>query len=92
MYSKRELTVKQMIVREVIQLLSIELIILIFTFGINGLRIENLTLIIAEMVSIAVVFVLVIVIRFFFDKRSAKIMTSDLKEFQRSFSAKESRD
>lgn len=92
MYSKRELTVKQMIVREVIQLLSIELIILIFTFGINGLRIENLTLIIAEMVSIAVVFVLVIVIRFFFDKRSAKIMTSDLKEFQRSFSARESRD
>ncbi len=92
MYSKRELTVKQMIVREIIQLLSIELIILLFTFGISGFKPENLTLIIAEMVSIAVVFVLVIVIRYFFDKRSAKIMTSNLKAFQKSFSAKESQD
>ena len=92
MYSKRELTVKQMIVREVIQLLSIELIILLFTFGISGFNLENLALIIAEMVSIAVVFVIVIVIRYFFDKRSAKIMTSNLKDFQKSFSSKESRD
>lgn len=92
MYSKRELTVKQMIVREIIQLLSIELIILLFTFGISGFKLENLALILAEMVSIAVVFVLVIVIRYFFDKRSAKIMTSNLKDFQKSFSAKESQD
>ena len=81
-----------MIVREVIQLLSIELIILLFTFGISGFKLENLALILAEMVSIAVVFVLVIVIRYFFDKRSAKIMTSNLKDFQKSFSAKESQD
>ena len=36
-----------------------------------------------------VIFVLVIVIRFFFDKKSAKIMTADLKAFQESLAAKE---
>ena len=92
MYSKRELTVKQMLVREAVQLLSIEIIILIFTFGVSGFKLENLTLIIAEMISIAVVFVLVIVIRYFFDKKSAKMMTSNLKAFQESFSEKESQD
>ena len=89
MYSKRELTLKQMIVRNVIQLLSIELIILLFTFGASGLKFQNLTLITAEAVSIAVIFVLVIVIRFFFDKKSAKIMPADLKAFQESLAAKE---
>ncbi|WP_034450731.1 hypothetical protein [Butyrivibrio sp. AE2032] len=87
MYSKRELTVKQMIVREIIQLLSIELIILFFTFGFSGFSVEKIPLMITVAVSVAVVYVLVYVIRFFLDIRSAKKMTDDLKAFQASLSA-----
>jgi len=87
MYSKRELTVKQMIVREIIQLLSIELIILFFTFGFSGFSAEKIPLMITVAVSVAVVYVLVYVIRFFLDIRSAKKMTDDLKAFQASLSA-----
>ncbi len=87
MYSKRELTVKQMIVREIIQLLSIELIILFFTFGFSGFSAEKIPLMITVAISVAVVYVLVYVIRFFLDIRSAKKMTDDLKAFQASLSA-----
>jgi hypothetical protein len=87
MYSKRELTVKQVIVREIIQLLSIELIILFFTFGFSGFSAEKIPLMITVAVSVAVVYVLVYVIRFFLDIRSAKKMTDDLKAFQASLSA-----
>ncbi len=45
MYSKRELTVKQIIVRDIIQLASVELIIYFFSFGFRSLTAEDLSLI-----------------------------------------------
>ena len=87
MYSKRELTLKQMIIRELIQLMSIELIILFFTFGFSGFNIEKLGMVFVVAVSVAVVYILVTLIRFFLDSRSAKKMTDDLKAFQKSLSA-----
>ena len=89
MYSKRELTFRQMIIREIIQLVSIELIMLFFTFGFSGFRIEKLNMIIVVAVSVAVVYVLVTLIRFFLDSRSARKMTDDLRTLQKSLSASE---
>ena len=45
MYSKRELTVKQMIVREIIQFVMVEIIILLFSFGFSGFNIADLKMI-----------------------------------------------
>lgn len=92
MYSKRELTFRQMIIREIIQLVSIELIMLFFTFGFSGFRIEKLNMIIVVAVSVAVVYVLVTLIRFFLDSRSAKKMTDDLRTLQKSLSASETQE
>ena len=92
MYSKRELTLKQMIIRELIQLMSIELIILFFTFGLSGFNIEKLGMVFVVAVSVAVVYILVTLIRFFLDSRSAKKMTDDLKAFQKSLSAGDAHD
>lgn len=92
MYSKRELTLKQMIIRELIQLISIELIILFFTFGFSGFNIEKLGMVFVVAVSVAVVYILVTLIRFFLDSRSAKKMTDDLKAFQKSLSAGDAHD
>ena len=80
MYSKRELTVRQMLIREVIQLLSIEAIILFFTFGFSGNL--NIKYLLVVATSVAVVYVMVNVIRYFLDIRSAKKLTDELKAFQ----------
>ena len=88
MYSKRELTVKQMIIREVIQFFMVEIIILLFSFGFSGFRIENLNMIAIVALSVAAVYISVWVIRFFLDSRKAKKMTDDLKMFQKSLSGK----
>ena len=83
MYSKRELTVRQMLIREVIQLLAIEAIILFFTFGLSDVSGEDIPpYVVAVAVSVAVVYGLVIVIRYLLDSRKAVKMTSDLKAFQ----------
>lgn len=92
MYSKRELNMKQMLVREIIQLLSIELIILLFTFGFSGFSLDRLPFVIAVVVSVAVVYVLVMLIRYFLDFRNAKKMTDELKAFKESLSAGETHE
>jgi hypothetical protein len=84
MYSKRELTVKQMIVREIIQLLSIELIILLFSVGFTGVSNVDPTRLIAIALSVALVYVGVVVIMYLLDFRTAKKMTDDLKAFQKT--------
>lgn len=82
MYSKRELSVKQMAVREVIQLILIELIIFLFMFGFSGVSAEQVPRLIVVIGSVAVVFVAVKVIMYLFDFRTARKMTDELKLFQ----------
>ena len=84
MYSRRELTVKQMIFRNIIQLISIELIILVFTFGFRGITNADIPMLLAIIISVAFVFVGVEIIMYLFDFRAAKKMTDDLKAFQKS--------
>jgi len=84
MYSKRELTVKQMIVRDIIQLLSIELIIILFSFGFSGFTNVDVPKFLAIVFSVAFVYVGVVVIMYLLDFKTAKKMTDDLKAFQKS--------
>ncbi|MDY6338356.1 MAG: hypothetical protein SPL61_01850 [Saccharofermentans sp.] len=84
MYSKRELTVKQMIVRDIIQLLSIELIIILFSFGFSGFTNVDVPKFLAIVLSVAFVYVGVVVIMYLLDFKTAKKMTDDLKAFQKS--------
>ena len=84
MYSKRELTVKQIIVRDIIQLASVELIIYFFSFGFRSLTTEDLPRLLAVVGSVAVVYVGVVAIMYALDIRTAKKMTDDLKAFQQS--------
>ena len=84
MYSKRELTVKQIIVRDIIQLISIELIMLVFSFGFSGFDNVDVPRLIAVTGSVALVYVGVVAIMNALDFRKAKKMTDDLKAFQKS--------
>lgn len=84
MYSKRELTVRQMIIRDIIQLLSIELIIIVFTFGFSGFSNVEIPKLIAVVLSVAFVYAGVVFIMYLLDFRTAKKMTDDLKAFQKN--------
>ena len=79
MYSKRELTVKQMIVRDIIQLLFI-----LFSFGFSGFTNVDVPKFLAIVLSVAFVYVGVVVIMYLLDFKTAKKMTDDLKAFQKS--------
>lgn len=78
-YSKKELTVKQMRVRIVLQFLLLEGMILSFTYMAGLLRSEMIG---SMAFSVFAVFVAVHVIEWFINKRAAEDLTVDLKAYQ----------
>lgn len=86
MYSRKELTVKQQIVREIFKLIAIEAALLVFGFGIDNFSIDNIVIIISFAVAVMVIFFMVHFIEWVLDVRVAKQLNSNLKEFQKKFS------
>ena len=86
MYSKKELTVKQHIFRELLQLISIEIILIFFGLGAKSLEPENIPLTASYALSILIIFVLVYVIAWLLDIKMARQINSDLKSFQNRIS------
>lgn len=82
MYSKKELTLKQHIVRELLQLISIEVILIFFGLGSKSLEPENIALTASFALSVFIIFVLVYVIAWLLDIKLAKQLNSELKSFQ----------
>lgn len=81
MYSKRELTVKEVIIRKAIQCLLIEAIVVGLIFGSNILKVEYRSIILGVMISILVIFVLCHLISAFMEYLDAKKMNADLEAF-----------
>ncbi len=88
MYSKKELTVKQHIFRELLQLISIEIILIFFGLGAKSLEPENIALTASFALSILIIFVLVYVIAWLLDIKTARQINSDLRSFQNRISEK----
>lgn len=82
LYSKKELTMKQMLVRKILQLVCIEIIILSIIFGSDLLIPENLPLIAPISLSIFIIFLLVMLIQWLMDLQAAKRMTEELMHYQ----------
>ncbi|MBP1560223.1 MAG: hypothetical protein J6C96_03135 [Oscillospiraceae bacterium] len=82
MYSKKELTIKQHIFRELLQLIAIEVILIGFGLGAKCLAPENISLTASFALSILVIYVLVLVIAWLLDVKTARQLTSELKSFQ----------
>lgn len=81
-YSKKELTVKQHFFRELLQLISIEFILIFFGLGAKSFDPENLTLTVSFALSVFIIYVLVYVIAWLLDLNTAKQINTDLKSFQ----------
>ena len=86
MYSKKELTLKQTLIREFIQMSLIIVLIITFMFG----RFKNIPELVPQIIGVSVSIVIIYVLVHFFgwlmDLKTAKIMTEDLKRFQQKAS------
>ena len=85
-YSKKELTLKQNIIKELFTLLALEIILIGFGLGVDCLSPENLPLTAGFALSVLIIYVLVNIIAWLLDMRLARQLNSDLKEFQSRFS------
>lgn len=88
MYSKRELTFRQYILKEVFRLFAIESVLIIFGLGTENPLPENRKLTAAFAFSVFVIYILVVIISWLLDLKQAKTINSDLKSFQSRFSDK----
>lgn len=84
MYSKKELTVKQLIFRMVLQVILLEVMLILLTFGFEHLQIENLKMIVSFASSVLIIYVLVRVVSFLLDKKEAGDMMALLTKYQES--------
>lgn len=82
MYSKRELTIKEVVVRKLIQLPVIEVMLYAVVFGRKGLRTQETCALIWFGVGVLVIYVSVHLIGWIFDAKEARMLTEDLKHFQ----------
>ncbi len=80
---KKEPTVKQFLVRELMGFVMVTAIILTFMFAGQTLTTEHILIGAAVAVSVFVVFIGVNVITWILDSKTAKSMTDDLKAFQK---------
>lgn len=88
MYSKKELTLKQTIVREIIQMLMIVALIIAFMFGRFKVVPDVIPQIIGVAISVMVIYILVHFFSWLIDLKTANIMTEDLKKYQAKVSGK----
>lgn len=82
MYSDHELTVKEVIVRKIIQFLLIEMILVLIIFGNDFYLLEYRELLLAVMLCVFIVFVFANIISWEMDRIAAKRMTEKLISLQ----------
>ena len=82
MYSRHELSIKEILLRKLIQLLLIELLVNGIILSENALRPEYTSIIKTISICIVLVFILANVISWIMDYTSAQKLTRDLAEFQ----------
>lgn len=87
MYSKKELTMKQTIIREIIQMFLVIAVIIGFMFGRFKFIPDIWPQIIGVSISVMIIYVLVHVFGWLIDLKTANIMMEDLKKFQERASA-----
>ena len=80
--SGRELTMKQMLLRHILEIIALEVILIFFGFGTESLTAENIPLIAAFALSVLSVYALVTLISWVLDLRTARLINNDLEQFR----------
>ena len=82
MYSPKELTIKQIVIRKIVQLIALEFILVLAGFGRENLKTENLALIASFALSVLIIYVLVHVTSWVLNLEMARQLTMDLQSYQ----------
>lgn len=82
MYSRRELTVKEVVVRKILQLVLLEIVLLVV--GLGPEQWGDIRLVLSFMGSVLVIYVLVHLFSWLIEWREARDLTDSLKRFQES--------
>lgn len=83
LYSRRELSTRQMIIRKILQLVCLEILLILLNFGKNRLTGDNLGAIISFAVSVLVVVLCVNFVNWLLNARQAKLLMQDLIDYQK---------
>ena len=83
LYSKKELSTRQIVVRKILQVIVLELILVLAIFGGENLSKENIPVITALAISVFLVYVLVNIVSWLLDVRTAKAVMKELSEYQK---------
>lgn len=79
MYTKKEMSISQMIIRKILQLIILVAVILILVFGGSPLTGELVGTAAGVAASVVVIFVAVHIIKWFLDSKTARQMMNDLE-------------
>lgn len=85
LYSKKELSMKQMLFRKIIQLVLVEIIVILVALPPEALKGENNALMISLVSCVFVIYVLTHAIAWYQDSITAKKMTEELMVFQKKY-------
>ena len=88
MYAKKELTVKQFLIRKIVQLVLVEIIVITVAIPVEIMVEGNIKLVISLAISILVVYILTHSIEWFQNYTMAKKMTEELLTFQENHKQK----
>lgn len=85
LYSKKELSMKQMLFRKIIQLVLVEIIVILVALPPEALKGENNALMISLVSCVFVIYVLTHAFAWYQDSITAKKMTEELMVFQKKY-------
>ena len=88
MYAKKEITMKQLLVRKTIQLVLVEVIVIAVAVPVEIVEAGNIKVVVALAISIFVVYILTHLIEWLQNCTTARQMTEELLSFQRNHEQK----
>lgn len=82
LYSRRELSARQVLVRKILHFVCLEILLILVTFHGDNLCMENASIIAAFAVSVFIVWLCVNLVSWVLDRKQAAILMQDLLDYQ----------
>jgi len=83
LYSKKEVSMKNLFVRKIFQFVTLEILLIALTFYGQDVRVEDISVVISFAVSVFVIYILVGIVSWIVDTKDAKMMMESLLEYQK---------
>lgn len=82
LYSRKELTMRQFMIRKILHFVCLEVLLVLITFSGENLCRENADIIVSFVISVFIVTLCVNLVSWVLDKRQAKLLMQELVDYQ----------